>query len=155
MKRITSISAAMAMFAVTFFGCCPCRHIATGVRDSVRVEVRERVEYIRDTVEIAVPVESTQQVVADSSHLETNFAVSDARITFDGRLFHSLCNKPQNVPVETKIQIIHRDSIVYRDRDETNIIEVPREFTTWQRIRLDGFWVLLALFLVILKFKIS
>lgn len=135
--------------------CCPCRNAATGIRDSVRVEVRERVEYIRDTIEVPIPQQSTQQVVADSSHLETNFAVSDARITFDGRLFHSLRNKPKNVPVETKIPIIHRDSIVYRDRDVTNIVEVPRNFTTWQRIRLDGFWVLLALFLAVLKFKIS
>lgn len=135
-------------------GCCPCRQIATGVRDSVRVEVRERVEYIRDTVEIPVPAESTQQVVTDSSHLETNFAVSDARIESDGRLSHSLRNKPQNVYVATRTPIIYRDSIIYRDRDVTNIVEVPREFTKWQRIRLDGFWVLLAMLLLVLKFKL-
>lgn len=114
----------------------------------MRIETHTRTEYVRDTLYIEVPSESTAQTVADSSHLETTFAVSFARIDADGRLFHSLHNKPHRAPVEIETPIIYRDSIVYRDRNTTSVIEVERPLTAWQRTQMSGFWVLAAICIV-------
>lgn len=132
--------------------CCPCRHLATSTRDSVRVETVVRTERIPDTVFVEVPVERERQTVRDTmSHLETSFAVSDARIDPDGALFHSLENKPQNCPVPTEKEMIYRDSIIYRDRTNTEIVEVERKLTWWQQTKMRGFWVLLAVFAFVFR----
>ena len=111
----------------------------------MRVETVIRTEYVRDTVEVEIPVERTMQIAEDSSHLETVYAVSDAFLRADGRLYHTLENKAGKRPVEVKKEVVYRDSIVYRDRvvRETETKEVPRELTWWQKTRMKGFWVLL------------
>lgn len=130
-------------------GCCPYKHLtsSTGTRDSVRIETVVRTERIPDTVFVEIPVERERQTVRDTtSHLETSFAVSDARINPDGALFHSLANKPQNRPIPTEKEVIYRDSIIYRDREvmvEKNV-EVERKLTWWQQTKMRGFWVLMA-----------
>lgn len=140
MKRILFIILLVGMTA-----CCPCRHLTTSTRDSVRVETFIHTEYIPDTIYIKVPIERERQTVRDTtSHLETSFAVSDARINPDGALFHSLENKPQKRPVPTEKEIIYRDSIIYRDRTNTEIVEVERKLTWWQQTKMHGFWFLLA-----------
>lgn len=140
MKRILFIILLVGMTA-----CCPCRHLTTSTRDSVRVETFIHTEYIPDTIYIKVPIERERQTVRDTtSHLETSFAVSDARINPDGALFHSLENKPQKRPVPTEKEIIYRDSIIYRDRTNTEIVEVERKLTWWQQTKMRGFWFLLA-----------
>ena len=133
-------------------GCCHSKHVATSSQDSVRVETVVRTEYIPDTVLLEIPVESERQNVRDTtSHLETSFATSDARINADGSLSHSLANKPQKRPVPTEKEVIYRDSIVYRDRMNTEIVEVERELTWWQKIQMRGFWLLAALLLFLMR----
>lgn len=141
MKHILIIA-----LSLLYAGCCPCRKAVTPtIRDSVRIETHIRTEYIKDTVIIEVPIEEKAQIVRDTtSHLETSFAESDAEITPDGALRHSLRNKPQNKPVQAETKIIYRDSIIYRDRVKTETVEVERDLTWWQQTRLYGFWVLLA-----------
>lgn len=143
----------LILAAVT--ACCPCRHLTTSTADSVRVETIVRTEYIPDTVLVEVPVESERQTVRDTtSHLETSFAVSDARINADGSLSHSLANKPQKRPIPTEKEVIYRDSIVYRDRVNTEIVEVERKLTWWQQTQIRGFWVAIIIILVLLRKKI-
>ena len=129
----------LILAAVT--ACCPCRHLTTSTADSVRVETIVRTEYIPDTV----LVEDT------TSHLETSFAVSDARINADGSLSHSLANKPQKRPIPTEKEVIYRDSIVYRDRVNTEIVEVERKLTWWQQTKMKGFWVLLVVIVFVFR----
>lgn len=138
---------------MTAIGCCPCRKASVpSVRDSVRIETQVRTEYVKDTVIIEVPTEEKAQTVRDTtSHLETSFAESDAAITPDGALHHTLRNKPQNKPVEAETKVIYRDSIIYRDRIETERVEVERDLTWWQQTRLRGFWVLLAVVVWLLR----
>ena len=132
-------------------GCCPVVQLATDTVDSVRVETVVKYERVLDTVYIEVPVEIVRETVRDTtSHLETSFAQSDARINSDGSLFHSLKNKPQSRPVEIETEIVYRDSIVYRDRVETKTVEVPRDFTWWQQTKIKGFWAMLILLSIIL-----
>lgn len=109
--------------------------------DSVRVEHRtEYVERVRiDTVMIEVPAQSVQRETRDSSsHLETDFAVSDARIRPDGSLYHNLHNKPQKRPKTVTVtdteQIIVRDSIVYRDKSVEIPVKMP--LTRWEQVRI-------------------
>ena len=109
--------------------------------DSIRIE--HTVEYIEkfrtDTVKIEIPSQEKQVQVRDSSsHLETDFAASDARVYSDGTLYHALRNKARAVPVEIQIKevekIVTRDSLVYRDTR----IEVPVKLPlTWW----ETFWV--------------
>ena len=139
--------------AIMAIGCCPCRKASVPtVRDSVRVETQIRTEYVRDTVLVEVPVEEKAQTVRDTtSHLETTFAESDAAITPDGALHHTLRNKPQQHPAEVETKVVYRDSIIYRDREKTVQVEVERPLTWWQQICLRGFWVLLAVVVWVLR----
>lgn len=156
MKRIAFILTIMAVAITTFFGCCPCRNLTTGTRDSVRIETIIRTERIIDTAFIEVPVEVIRQTVRDTaSHLETSFAISDARIDTDGSLSHSLENKPQNRPVSIEKKIVYRDSIVYRDRETEKIVEVPRPLTWWQQTQIRGFWMLIGLLIIVCRKPIA
>lgn len=132
--------------------CCPCRHLTTSTQDSVRVETVVRTEYIPDTVFVEVPLEIERQTVRGTmSHLETSYAVSDARITPDGALFHSLANKPQKRPVPTEKEIIYRDSIVSRDRVNREVVEVERKLTWWQQTQMKGFWIALVVLVLVCR----
>lgn len=146
MRRPASILSVAVLAAAMLSGCCPCRRLTTGTRDSVRIETVVRTERIIDTAFIEVPVEVVRQTVRDTiSHLETSFAASDARIDPDGSLFHYLANKPQKRPVSVETKVVYRDSVVYRDRETENVIEVPRPLTWWQQTQIRGFWAALAL----------
>lgn len=148
MKRILLL----CFFAVAV-SCCPCRKAAVPtVRDSVRVETIVRTEYVRDTVLVELPAEEKAQTVRDTtSHLETTFAESDAAITPDGALYHTLRNKPQRHPAEVETKVVYRDSVIYRDRIKTERVEVERDLTWWQQTRLRGFWLLLAVVVWLLR----
>lgn len=135
-------------------GCCATAIPTTDTVDSVHVETIVKYERVLDTVYIEVPVEIVRETVRDTtSHLETSFAQSDARINSDGSLFHSLKNKPQSRPVEIETEIVYRDSIVYRDRVETKVVEVPRNLTWWQQTKMKGFWVMLTILAILLLRK--
>ena len=76
--------------------CGTSRKLTTFQSDSVRVEVVKTVEYIHDTVTVEIPAQTAERTTRDSSsHLENDFAESDARINSDGTLYHDLRTKPQ------------------------------------------------------------
>lgn len=121
----------------------------------MRVEVRTRTEYVRDTVFRDIPAIEEKITTKDTpSHLENYYAMSDARINQDGTLFHSLATKPQKEPILIDKPIQYRDSIVYRDKMVTDIVQVERELTWWQKTKMKGFWVLLAILVFILRKEI-
>lgn len=89
---------------------------------------------------ITLPVEHTQQVTfEDSSHLETSLAISDARITADGRLFHSLKNKTNflqdSIPYLEKETVVTKDSIIAVEKIVE--VEVEKELSKWQKILIS------------------
>lgn len=119
--------------------------VQTEQRDSVRIEVRKETRYIKDTVFLTVPAQSAENTTRDtSSHLETDYAESDARITPDGTLYHSLLNKPQEKPIPVDVPVTQKDSIVYRDKLIYETVEVERDLTAWQKWQLRSFWILLS-----------
>ena len=143
-KGSIHLSTLLAILLATF-GCCPCKHLATSSKDSTRVEVRERIVKVRDTVVVELPAERVEVITPDTtSTVQTSLATSTATVS-GGVLTHSIENKQTTIRKPTEVGVEVRDSIIYRDRQTTNIIEVERELTWWQRFRLDAFWVLLAL----------
>ena len=148
----TLVALLFVLLLISTHGCCPCRHLSTSTQDSVRVETIIRTEYIPDTILWEVPIESTRQTVRDTvSLLETSLAISEARITSHGELFHSLTNKVQTRQIPVKKEIVYRDSLVYRDRTNTEIVEVERKLTWWQQTQMKGFWVALAVIVLIFR----
>lgn len=127
--------------------CGPGKHlpVQTENRDSTRVEVREKTVYIRDTVLMEIPAQSAENTTRDtSSHLETDYAESDARIDPAGTLHHSLKNKPHKQPVPVDVPQTQKDSIVWRDRLVKETVKVPRDLTAWQKWQMRSFWILLS-----------
>lgn len=147
MKRIPYILWGAAVWAA---GCCPQRIVAPQTRDSIVVATATRIEYRRDTVVVQLPAERIVQIAPDTlSILETAAARSEAAILPDGRLRHTLANKP--CPVAVECRTVVRDSIVWRDRVRTERVETARPLTRWQQLRLRGFWVLAAVLGLLLR----
>ena len=137
------------------WGCCPCRHLTTETdrQDSTRVEVRTQTILVPDTVYLEIPSQTAERTTRDSvSHLENDYAVSDARINADGSLYHDLRTKDQKKVIETDKRVETRDSLIYRDKvvNVKETVSVPRELTIFQKFQIFGFWLLLVLvFLVV------
>lgn len=130
-------------------------------RDSVRIEYRERTVLVPDTVFVEIPAQIAERTTPDSlSHLENDYAESNARINQDGTLFHDLRTKPQAKPVPTKKEVQYRDSIVYKDRivklrvTETKTVEVEKKLSWFQKTQIYGFWALLLLLAIIYRKKL-
>ena len=162
MKRVVEIccKAAVGAAALLMTGCCPCRNMVAEIvtQDSVRTEYRERTVYVPDTVFVQIPLQTAERTTKDSvSHLENEFAVSEARITEEGLLFHTLETKPQTRAIATEREIVTRDSIAYKDRyiTATRTVEVERRLTAFQKVQMWGFWVLAALAAVIIIIRVK
>ena len=138
---------------MTAFGCYPCRPIATGTTDSVRVEVRERIVEVRDTVEVYLPAESVENITADTtSRLETSAAVSTASVR-EGQLFHSLRNKQQPIGVAVDLKVKVDDITTERITTIRTVVEVPAELSWWQQTQIKGFRILALLLLAFAGWK--
>lgn len=134
---------------------CAAKRVVTShiEQDSVTVEVRERIEYIRDTVEVAIPAISESVATRDTvSHLENAYAVSRASIA-DGILHHSLMTIPQIQRIPIRTASIMRDSIVFRNFYRDITTEVERELSWWQQTQIKGFWAMILLFSIFLLIR--
>ena len=155
MKRLIFILAA----ALLLGSCCPCRHLTntTNRQDSARIEVRTNTIYVPDTVLIEIPAQTAERTTADStSHLENDYATSDAKINTDGTLYHNLNTKPQTKPVPTDKKIERRDSIVYQAKyiDREITVEVERNLSWWEKTQIYGFWAVIAIMVVTYRKRI-
>lgn len=142
------------------WGCCPCRNLTTETarQDSTRVEVRTQTILVPDTVFLEIPAQTAERTTRDSvSHLENEYATSDACINPDGSLYHDLRTKPQKKPVEFQKPVERRDSIVYRERVRTETVtetvEVPRQLTWFQKTSIYGFWAAIIFLMIVYTIK--
>lgn len=119
--------------------------------DSVRTEYIETVRIDTVTVEVLIPMESAMQIVRDStSHLETNYAESDAWINSDGTLGHRIQNKEKAVPVDVLVP----NKTTKTNNDSKSLKEIPvpypdpvyieKELSWWDEFRLGAFWYLIT-----------
>ncbi len=115
-------------------------------RDSVRVEERVREIKVTDTLFVEVPMQKESTTVRDSvSHLENDYAVSDARINSDGSLYHSLETKARTDTLSKELTVQAKDSIIYRYKLNTKVVTVEKGLSDWQKIQIRGFWIFLIL----------
>ena len=127
----------------------------TVYKDSVRVEVHERI--VHDTVEVEIPL-IVEKIITedDSSHLENAFAKSDASIR-NGKLHHSLETKPQTVAKPVAIPVAdttttHTSTAIEKSED-TKIEYVEKELSWFRKTEIYGFWCLLLFVLLYFGFK--
>ena len=144
----------MFLVACLLSGCAARRIVGATSQDSVRVEVVERVEYITDTIEVAIPYERESVVRDTMSHLENAYAKSDAAILPDGRLSHSLETIPQLRPFTFKKPILRRDSIVFRNIYREEVVEVECTLTWWQETQIRAFWAMFSIFCIIILWRV-
>lgn len=102
-----------------------------------------------DTTLIEIPPQSAEQTTPEkTSHLETDYAESDARINEDGTLSHTLKNKPTKHPVPVKNST---DTIYIEKAVETPVlakvpVQAERQLTRWEKTRLQTWgWLATAL----------
>lgn len=110
------------------------------------VRLQDSVAYERIHTETLVPVtfipsaQRAERTSRDSaSHLENDFAVSDARILPDGSLFHSLATKQNPITVEAPATA---DTI--REKEYVEVpVETPvpypveRKLSKWEQVKID------------------
>lgn len=137
-------------FAVALLLFSSCRTgrqvVVVEARDSVRVEERVREIKVADTLFVEVPMQKESTTVRDSmSHLENDYAISDARIMIDGSLYHSLETKPRIDTLTQELYVQVRDTTIYREKVIPQIVTVEKGLSDWQKIQIRGFWIFLIL----------
>lgn len=121
-------------------------------KKETRIETKYERIFVHDTAYI-VPVQSAEKTVKDSaSHLENDYAISDARINTDGSLFHYLQTKPQKKPVPVDKVIERKDSLIYVKNEVKVPVMVEKELSSWQHFRLRYFNALLIIILGLLAY---
>ena len=134
MRRVLWVVAIVLLFS----SCRTGRQVVVvEARDSVRVEERVREIKVSDTLFVAVPMQKESTTVRDStSHLENDYAISDARINPDGSLYHSLETKPRTDTLSREVGVQVRDSIIYREKVVPKIVPVEKELNWFTQMRI-------------------
>lgn len=136
-------------------GCSTIKYVPVESKtDSVYVEkIVERL----DTILVEIPVEVKDIItMADSSHLETSVAISDAWVDSTSTLHHKLVNKSENT---LKKEIVYKDRIiekeVVKEIPVINEVEVPVKYVPpyYKKINVI-FWSLMGLVLLLFLYKI-
>ena len=135
----------LAILGQLFVGCSPRITPPAEIRDSVRVEIRERP--VHDTAYVDVPLIKEVNVTRDtSSHLENEYAMSDASIS-NGTLRHSLETRPHKIAAPVTITV--HDTLTVEKKAETIIKEV-NVLSKWQGFQIILGRILGGLFLLII-----
>ncbi len=123
--------------------------------DSVRIETVIKTEYVPVTVEVPVPQQSVSNIVkADTSHIETDVAKSNAWIRPDGTLYHDLINKEVKLSGEAYVPQITTEN--NNEAIKAKEIPVPQPYPVYieramsksEQFKLSAFWYLVGTALV-------
>ena len=106
-------------------------------KDSIRIEERVREIKVTDTLFVEVPMQKESTTVRDSmSHLENDYAISDACINPDGSLYHSLETKPRTDTLTQELYVQVRDTTIYREKVIPKIYPVEKELNWFTQMRI-------------------
>lgn len=152
MKKILYISM-ICTISLTLTACKTQSKAIQQEKQETWIETRYERIFIHDTSYVEIPMQTAEKTVKDSlSHLENDYAISDARINADGSLFHNLQTKPQKKPVPINRIVERKDSVVYVDKEVKVPVMVEKELSSWQNFRLRFFNTLLIVLLGLLAF---
>ena len=127
----------IAIVLLLFSSCRTGKIVVVEGKDSIRIEERVREIKVTDTLFVAVPMQKESTTVRDSmSHLENDYAVSDARIMIDGSLYHSLETKPRTDTLTQELSVQVRDTTIYREKVVPKIYPVEKELNWFVRMRI-------------------
>ena len=139
----SSISLLLALGVVA----CGTVRPVTGV-DSTKVEVHTETVIQHDTAYVELPVIVEKVATLDTtSTLENTYAKSEA-VVMAGILRHSLETKPVSIPVKVETKTVYKDSLVFRDRVQTQTVEVEKKLNWWQNLKLKAGGLFLILTLI-------
>ena len=139
----------IALMAILWlvFGCGVPKVVQDYQRDSVAVIVRDTTIFRDSVIYVAIPMESDKAVVfqSDTSRLETSVAKSEAFISEEGKICHTLTNKDALIPIEVKLpKYIHTEQKAMV-RNVREVVEVEKELSRWQNfIQALGYAVLIG-----------
>lgn len=141
---------ACACVAVTLASCSSQKPIVE-TRTEVRYETRYEETLVRDTLIVEVPAQTASNVTLEnSSHLETDFATSDAWTDSLGLLHHTLANKAQEIPVEYDRPEVRVESTATEKEQVKVPVYIEKKLTRWQEFRLESFgWLIGAVVLLL------
>ena len=133
-KTVSLITVALLLFS----SCRTGRQVVVVEgKDSIRIEERVREIKVTDTLFVAVPMQKESTTVRDStSHLENDYAISDARIMIDGSLYHSLETKPRTDTLTQELSVQAKDSIIYREKVIPKVVTVEKPMGWFTQLRL-------------------
>ena len=141
------------------FACSTVRQLPS--TDSTKVEVRTETVTVHDTAYVELPVIIEKVATLDTtSTLENKFARSKASVSA-GILSHTLETKPVQLPVQVETKIVYKDSLVYRDRVQTQTVEVEKKLTAWQQAKMKlgsvallliGLAIIYLIYLIVKRF---
>ena len=141
------------------FACSTVRQLPS--TDSTKVEVRTETVTVHDTAYVELPVIIEKVATLDTtSTLENKFARSEASVSA-GILSHTLETKPVQLPVQVETKIVYKDSLVYRDRLQTQTVEVEKKLTAWQQAKMKlgsvallliGLAIIYLIYLIVKRF---
>lgn len=140
-RKASLVISLLFLFIAIVLLCSSCRTgrqvVVVEARDSVRVVERVREVRVVDTVLVQVPPQREVVTVRDSSsHLENDYALSDARILADGSLFHTLETKPRTDTLAREVDVQVRDSIVYREKVVPQPVPIEKPMGWFTQLRL-------------------
>lgn len=152
MKRFIFV---LMMFLMVGCGIIHPRYVPVETKvDSVYIE-----KLVRDTLSIEIPGETVYVVARDSSHLETKWSVSDAKIDSTGRLHHSLTNK--DIKIEKEIIYKEVEKRVEVEKEVPVEVEVPVRYVPgyykWMERLFYGLLGIIVIFILLkvhFRFKI-
>lgn len=124
--------------------------------DSVRVETVIKTEYVPVMVDVPVPQQSVSNIVfeTDTSHIETDVAVSDAWITPEGTLFHNLVNKDVKLSGEAYVPqtTTENNNEAVRTKEipvsQPYPVYVEKSLSKPEQFKLSAFWYLVGTALI-------
>lgn len=143
--------------AALLMGCA--KTVYVPVQGENKIEYRDSIIHIKDTVKVPIPVEKVVEVIPelDTSRLETSVAYSEAYLdTINKKLTHTLKNKEKalNVKLDTIVRVEYVNQyiekpVIQEVKVEVPYVPKPYKYSMW-------FSVIVVLFIgvrIYLKFK--
>ena len=141
--QVFCLAAYIVAIGIAIYSLVSCgvhKPVIVSQKDSIRVEIRERI--VIDTAYVQIPAQFSSIITRDTvSVIELKFAKSTAAVR-DGFLEHSLETTPDTVKVPVYIHV--HDTTRVEIKGDTEYVEVERQPTKWENFLEVCGWIFLG-----------